>query len=143
MKKKIALIQMQVKLADPDFNYSRAEKLMEKAMENRPDIIVLPETWNTGFYISRKLKEIADEEGKRTRKFCSDFAKENHVNIVAGSVAVRQGDSVYNRAYIFDREGKEIGEYDKMHGFSFAKSEQNFLVLFPSSSAISFSFREI
>ena len=69
MKKKIALIQMQVKLADPDFNYSRAEKLLEKAMENRPDIIVLPETWNTGFYISRNLKEIADEEGKRTRKF--------------------------------------------------------------------------
>ena len=121
MKKKIALIQMQVKLADPDFNYSRAEKLLEKAMEKRPDIIVLPETWNTGFYMSRKLKEIADEEGKQTRKFCADFAKENHVNIVAGSATVRQGDSVYNRAYVFDREGKEIGKYDKMHGFSFAK----------------------
>ena len=75
---------MQVKLADPDFNYSRAEKLLEKAMENRPDIIVLPETWNTGFYISRKLKEIADEEGKRTRKFCSDFAKENHLYGTSG-----------------------------------------------------------
>ena len=42
MKKKIALIQMQVKLADPDYNYEHARELMEKAMENEPDILVLP-----------------------------------------------------------------------------------------------------
>ena len=56
MKKKIALIQMQAVLADVETNYRHAEELMEQAMEGNPDILVLPETWNTGFYISRKLK---------------------------------------------------------------------------------------
>ena len=65
MKKKIALIQMQAVLADVETNYRHAEELMEQAMEGNPDILVLPETWNTGFYISRKLKSIADEGGKR------------------------------------------------------------------------------
>ena len=59
MKKKIALIQMQAVLADVETNYRHAEELMEQAMEGNPDILVLPETWNTGFYISRKLKSIA------------------------------------------------------------------------------------
>ena len=66
MKKKIALIQMQAVLAGVETNYRHAEELMEQAMEGNPDILVLPETWNTGFYISRKLKSIADEGGKRT-----------------------------------------------------------------------------
>lgn len=75
MKKKIALIQMQAALADVETNYRHAEELMGQAMEGNPDILVLPETWNTGFYISRKLKSIADEDGKQTEAFLSSFAK--------------------------------------------------------------------
>lgn len=120
MKKKIALIQMQAVLADVETNYRHAEELMEQAMEGNPDILVLPETWNTGFYISRKLKSIADEGGKRTETFLSSFAKKHHVNVVGGSAAVLYGDDVYNRSFVFDREGRKIAEYDKVHGFSYA-----------------------
>ena len=49
MKKKIALIQMQAVLADVETNYRHAEELMEEAVKRNPDILVLPETWNTGF----------------------------------------------------------------------------------------------
>ena len=120
MKKKIALIQMQAVLADVETNYRHAEELMEQAMEGNPDILVLPETWNTGFYVSRKLKSIADEGGKRTETFLSSFAKKHHVNVVGGSAAVLCGDDVYNRSFVFDREGRKIAEYDKVHGFSYA-----------------------
>ena len=82
---------------------------------------MLPETWNTGFYISHKLKDLADKEGERTKEFCSGFSKKHRVNLVAGSAAVLIGDDVYNRSYIFDRNGENIAEYDKVHGFSFAK----------------------
>lgn len=126
MKKKIALIQMQAALADTEYNYRRAKQLMEKAMEGNPDILVLPETWNTGFYISHKLKEIADEDGNRTEKFLSDFAKTHHVNIVGGSAAVRSGEDVYNRSFIFDRNGENIAVYDKVHGFSYAHEPMYF-----------------
>ena len=74
MKKKIALIQMQAVLADVETNYRHAEELMEKGVEGKPDILVLPETWNTGVYIFRQLKSIADEGGKRTETFLSSFS---------------------------------------------------------------------
>ena len=120
MKKKIALIQMEAALADIEYNYRHAEELMEQAMEGNPDILVLPETWNTGFYISHKMKEIADKEGKQTEGCLSSFSKKHHVNVVGGSAAVLFGNDVYNRSFIFDREGNKVDTYDKVHGFSYA-----------------------
>ena len=140
MKKKIALIQMQAVLAGVETNYRHAEELMEQAMEGNPDILVLPETWNTGFYISRKLKSIADEGGKRTETFLSSFAKKHHVNVVGGSAAVLYGNDVYNRSFVFDREGRKIVEYDKVHGFSYAYEPMYFK---GGDHAVSFALDDI
>ena len=140
MKKKIALIQMQAVLADVETNYRHAEELMEQAMEGNPDILVLPETWNTGFYISRKLKSIADEGGKRTETFLSSFAKKHHVNVAGGSAAVLYGNDVYNRSFVFDREGRNIAEYDKVHGFSYAHEPMYFK---GGDHAVSFALDDI
>lgn len=120
MKKKICLIQMDVLLDEPKKNYEKAVALMEKAMAETPDVLVLPETLNTGFFPSpdEKLKALSDENGETTKKVFGDFAKEHHVNIVAGSVSVLENDKVYNRSYVFDREGQVIASYDKIHGFS-------------------------
>ncbi len=120
MKKKICLIQMDVLLDEPKKNYEKAVTLMEKAMAEAPDVLVLPETLNTGFFPSpdEKLKALSDENGETTKKVFGDFAKEHHVNIVAGSVSVLENDKVYNRSYVFDREGQVIASYDKIHGFS-------------------------
>ncbi len=120
MKKKISLIQMDVLLDEPEKNYEKAVALMEKAMEDGPDILVLPETLNTGFFPSpdEKLKALSDGDGRMTQKVFGDFAKAHGVNIVAGSVSVLENDKVYNRSYVFDREGKVIATYDKIHGFS-------------------------
>ncbi len=120
MKKKICLIQMDVLLDEPKKNYEKAVALMEKAMAEAPDVLVLPETLNTGFFPSpdEKLKALSDENGETTKKVFGDFAKDHHVNIVAGSVSVLENDKVYNRSYVFDREGQVIASYDKIHGFS-------------------------
>ena len=49
MKEKISLIQMDVALGQVERNYEKAVQLMELALEDKPDILVLPETLNTGF----------------------------------------------------------------------------------------------
>ena len=54
MKKKIALIQMDVAMAEPEKNYVHALELMKKAMDDKPDILVLPETLNVGFFFSQQ-----------------------------------------------------------------------------------------
>lgn len=118
MKLRIALIQMQVEMGNPKANFAHVRELMESAMAKKPDILVLPETWNTGFFPAEILHETADEEGRETKALLSDFASRHEVNIVGGSSTVREGEDIYNRSYVFNRKGDLISTYDKMHGFS-------------------------
>jgi len=117
MKKRISLIQMDVALGEPEKNFEHAVFLMERTMADAPDILVLPETLNTGF-VPENLAELADEGGARTKEVFGNFAKESGVNIVAGSVAIREGGVIYNRGHVFDRAGTLIASYDKIHGFT-------------------------
>ena len=126
MKKRLSLIQMDVHVNEVEYNYVRVQELLSQALSEKPDIIVLPETWNTGFHPSKDLINISDRNGKRTKALLSTFAKEHNVNIVGGSVAVAKEDLVFNTSYAYNREGKLVGEYSKMHGFSPAKEDQYF-----------------
>lgn len=118
MKKRISLIQMDAALGKPEENYKRAVELMERALQEKPDILVLPETLNVGFFPKEGLRELADADGQKTKEVFGTFAKNNKVNIVAGSVANNKNGAIYNTVYVFNREGKVVCEYDKVHGFT-------------------------
>ena len=110
-------MQMDMQLGCPEENFLRAERLIRQAALEQPDVIVLPETWNTGFF-PENVEELADRDGQKTKAVIGGLAKELSVNIVAGSVAnIREG-KVYNTAFVFDREGACIASYDKTHLFS-------------------------
>ena len=48
---RITCIQMDVAFARPEENFRQAEALVRQAAkEERPDVILLPELWNTGFF---------------------------------------------------------------------------------------------
>ena len=47
---KIAAAQMSLRLGDVEHNYKQVEDWIRNAAQERPDIIVLPEMWNTSFY---------------------------------------------------------------------------------------------
>ena len=68
MKKRLSLIQMDVHVNEVEYNYVRVQELLSQALSEKPDIIVLPETWNTGFHPSKDLINISDRNGERT--FC-------------------------------------------------------------------------
>ena len=48
------------------------------------------------------------------------------MNIVGGSVLVKEGNCYYNRAYVVNRSGQVTAEYDKVHGFSPAGEQKMF-----------------
>ena len=126
MKKKIALIQMDVAMAEPEKNYAHAVELMEKAMQHEPDILVFPETLNVGFFPTENLQALSDVEGAKTKEVFGSFAKKHGVNIVAGSVANVKDGVVYNTAYVFNRDGECVCEYDKVHGFTPSNEHEYF-----------------
>jgi predicted amidohydrolase len=77
---------------------------------------VLPELWDTAYDLTR-LDEIADDEGQQAKQLISQFAKTNEVNIVGGSIAKKTEQGVTNTMYIFDRKGREVSQYSKLHLF--------------------------
>jgi len=77
----------------------------------------------------------------------SQAAKENNVYLIAGSIPTRPetSDKYFNSCFVFDREGKRMGRFDKIHLFEidtptikFKESE----VLSPGSELFSFNLPE-
>jgi len=124
-KIQIAVIQMDIDAGNVKANFSKAVSMLEQSVNSdiKPDVIVLPEMWNTGYALDQ-IESIADEEGNETKALLSNFAKKHGVNIIGGSVAERKGDKVYNTTYTFDREGKCIGQYSKIHLFRLMEEEK-------------------
>jgi len=123
---KVSVIQMDMRLADPAFNFSHAGKLIRKAAAEKPDVIVLPETWNTGFFPKERLASFCDENGAETVWRIGALAAEFSVNIVAGSVSDRRDGGIYNTAFVFDRGGACIAQYDKTHLFTPSGEQESY-----------------
>ena len=115
---KVACLQMDMKLGCPDENFAKAEQMIRQAMSEQPDVLVLPETWNTGFFPKEELAALSDRDGQRVKAEIGALAKEYRVNIVAGSVSNLRDGKVYNTAMVFDRTGQCIASYDKTHLFT-------------------------
>lgn len=113
-----ALIQMDIQTGEADVNFERVVQKLTEAVKQpqKPDLIVLPEMWNTGYALER-IQTLADKNGERTKRFLGEFARKHQVMIVGGSVAEKRGEHVYNTMYVFDRAGQEIGCYSKIHLF--------------------------
>lgn len=120
---KVTCIQLDMLFCQVEHNYKRAKELIAEAMKEKPDVIVLPETWTTGFFPKGKIDEMAENDGARLKAEMGALAKEYGVNIVAGSIANQRQGKVYNTAFVFDRTGACIATYDKTHLFSPSKEE--------------------
>ena len=115
---KVTCLQMNMKFGCPDENFAKAGGMIRQAMAEQPDVLVLPETWNTGFFPKENLPSLCDRDGQRVKAEIGALAKEYHVNIVAGSVSNLRDGKVYNTAMVFDRTGQCIASYDKTHLFT-------------------------
>ena len=122
---RLALLQMNIEAGNPDANFAKLEQLLEEAVSqpNKPDVVVFPEMWNTGYALT-EIRTIADPAGKRTKELLSAFGKKHRIYIIGGSIAELKGDQVYNTAYAFDRDGNEIADYSKIHLFRLMEEEK-------------------
>lgn len=115
---KVTCLQMNMQLGCVDENFAHAAERIERAMAGAPDVLVLPETWNTGFFPKENLAALCDSDGRRVNAEIGALAAKYKVNIVAGSVSNMRNGKIYNTCMVFDREGSCIASYDKTHLFS-------------------------
>lgn len=98
---------------------------MESALKDDPDVIVLPEMWNTGFYPD----QFSADDDYMEAALCRDlsaFAAAHAVNLVAGSLTLWDKGRRANRAFIYDRNGALLGTYDKAHLFPMGAEKEFF-----------------
>ena len=64
---KVVCLQMDMQLGCPDENFAHAGRMICDAMAEKPDVLVLPETWNTGFFARENLTGLCDRDGERVK----------------------------------------------------------------------------
>lgn len=114
---KVAALQMNIAFGEPEKNIATLYRLVTQAMQDRPDVLLLPELWRLGFY-PRPILELADADGAQVRKILADLAYRFQVNIVGGTIADAIGEQVFNTCYIFNRVGHLTATYHKTHLFT-------------------------
>lgn len=115
-KVRVGLIQSDIAFGNPDANYAAFGEKMKEAVKQKAEFIILPEMWTTAYDLKR-IQEIGDPEGKRTKEFLQTFAREHDVTIVGGSIAQIKDGKVYNTAYAVNNKGEVVAEYSKIHLF--------------------------
>ena len=112
---KHAVYQMDVVPGKPEANRLKVKNWVRETVEKeQPDIIVLPEMWTTAYTLP-ELEKFADVNGEPTISFLKGLARTYQINIIGGSVATKRDGKFYNTSLVFNREGKLVYEYDKIH----------------------------
>lgn len=122
---KILIVQMQSILGNKQANFDKVTKLLEKNDE-QIDLIILPELFATGWYCEIYEKVAETFENSQILSFLSDLSKKNKSNVIGGSFVRRDNDGkIKNTSPFFDRNGKLIASYDKMHLYSYLGDTEN------------------
>lgn len=116
----VALIQMDIKLGDKDYNLEYALKKSKEIIEreNNIDLIVFPELFTTGYASKHKIQNVLAEEipGGITIEILTKFAKNNSIALI-GSI-IEKGDPLpYNTMIVIDKNGNLVEKYRKIHLF--------------------------
>lgn len=112
---KVGIVQLPAK-GDKNYNLEKMEEYVNKASDLGADVVCLPEMWNCPYQNSYFVK-FAEKEYDISYKKMSEVAKKNNIYLVGGSIPVKIGEKIYNRSYVFNRDGEEIYRYSKINLF--------------------------
>jgi len=118
---KITIVQHKIRWEEKNANLGHLDEMIS-GLQYQTDLIVLPETFNTGF--SMNAGEMAEDEGADTFKWMADIAKKAN-SAICGSYFVRAGSHFFNRFIFVDKTGRSI-VYDKRHLFSMGGEDKLF-----------------
>src|SRR3954451_13770873 len=95
-----------------------AVRLIEEAAAPGAGYVQTPEMTSL---VERSRKDLFDkvgpEESDPTLAAMRELARKRRLTVHIGSIAVRSGDKIANRAYLIDPEGAITARYDKIHLF--------------------------
>ena len=120
---RIGLAQINIQWEEKSENFKIAERFIEKASQNKCDVVVFPEMFNTGF--SMNIPSIAEKKNGETAKFLAIQAVRYDINIIAGFTIIGpEGTKGLNQSFVYNRKGKSVANFTKIHLFAYAMEDQ-------------------
>lgn len=110
---RLALGQLLVEGGEPERNFERAEKMIQRAAENKADLILLPETIDFAWTHPSSLNEAQTIPGNFSNLFC-DFAKKYNIHICVGLTEKSESKN-YNAAILINNHGEIYGKHHKIN----------------------------
>ena len=103
---------------DKSENIERMAPLVEQAAARGAGLVLLPEKWNA-IADGAELLGYAEslEQGGETIDALSGWARDLQIDLICGSIAIAAGDRVGNVSIAFDRQGRQVACYTKIHLF--------------------------
>jgi nitrilase len=107
-------------------NIQQARRLIDAAIEqDRPDMISLPEVWSclggdrAGKFTQAEALPPAgsNQPGGPAYEFLRSIARQRGVHVHGGSIGESGGERLFNTTLVFDRAGREVARYRKIHLF--------------------------
>jgi predicted amidohydrolase len=112
-----ACVQMR-STRDPLENRDAAVTMIREAADRGADFVQTPEMTSLVVRDRKELFEkIGTEDRDPTLAALREVARERRAMVQVGSIAVRAGDKVANRAFLIDATGEVVASYDKIHLF--------------------------
>ncbi len=112
----ISLVQSNLHWEDKKKNFQHFDHLLQQIRTNT-DIIILPETFNTGF--TNNIREVAEPMNGPTLEWMQRCAQKYQTTVI-GSFFVLEEGNYYNRLVCVSHD-KNIEYYDKRHLFPLSK----------------------
>lgn len=114
----ILALQMRSELGNKEANFKKVQDLIEKNIKESTDVIVLPEVWNVGWKPSL-FEACAEDLNGDSIRLLSNLAKRYNVNIIGGSIVLKQNSELFNACPVINKQGELVSIYNKMHLFSY------------------------
>lgn len=116
---KVALVQYSMIWEEAHSNLMLLNEWLTHVSENT-HLVVLPEMFATGFTMKPELVA-QNQEGS----ICNFMKKQAKNFAIMGSMAYKEGDSFYNRLWVYCNE-QPLTYYDKCHLFAFGKEDKHY-----------------
>ena len=123
---KVALIPLEIKWEDKEFNLIAVEEKLS-LVHPETDLVILPETFSTGFPSGEKSEHVrtfAEDNLGKTVSFLKSLSRKYNVAI-AGSFIASDNDKLFNRGFFIEPSG-DVYFSDKHHLFTMAKENEVF-----------------
>ncbi|EMY77828.1 hydrolase, carbon-nitrogen family [Leptospira weilii serovar Ranarum str. ICFT] len=124
----VALVQCDLSWENRETNYEHVRNLihstLKKKSDENPDLILLPETFATGF--TMRSERIAEPDEGSTETFLREIAKDTRATICAGWIRKNPEGKPFNTVSVVSPNGEIVLRYSKIHPFTFGGEDRHY-----------------